>query len=96
MRYLLGIALLVFSTTVFAQHGHGHRGHHHGHWRHHGGGWHWVVPAIIGGVIVYEVTKPAPPPQQVVVIQPQENNCSPWTEIENGDGSITRTRTCKK
>ena len=89
------IGLAAFSAQ--AQHH-----HHHGHWRpHHGGGWGWVVPAVVGGVIVYEATRPPVVVQQppVVVQQPpvvvQQQNCSPWTEIRNSDGSVTITRTCQ-
>jgi hypothetical protein len=45
-------------------------------WRHGGGHyyWHpgygWAVPAVVGGVIVYEATKP---PQTVIIQQPQPN-----------------------
>ena len=71
----------------------GHHHHHHGHWRRHHNHWQWVVPAIIGGIIVYEVTKP---PQTVVIQNEITKNCSPWTEVQNPDGTITRTRTCDK
>ena len=74
-----------------------------GYWRHGGGdGWNWVAPVIVGGVIGYEIARPpvyvqpAPPvvvQQQPVVVQGQ--NCSPWTQIQNPDGSITTTRTCQ-
>lgn len=72
--------------------------HHHGHWRpaHHGG-WEWVVPMAIGGIIVWQATRPPEP--QVVIQQQQvivESNCSPWTETQNPDGTVTRTRTCSK
>ena len=42
---------------------------HHGGYYHHGGGngWGWVAPAVIGGAVVYAVTRP----QTVVVQQPQ-------------------------
>jgi len=98
------IAGLIGLATFGAQAQHHH---HHGHWRpHHGGGWGWVVPAVVGGVVVYEMTKPP-----AVIVQPQtpsviytergvyetksQQNCSPWTEIKNPDGSITVTRTCQ-
>jgi hypothetical protein len=73
-----------------------HQYHHrHSHWRHNGG-LNWMVPAIIGGAVIYSATRPDPvivqPPVQV--IQTQKQNCSPWTETENSDGTVTRTRTC--
>ena len=76
---------------------HGHHGHHgyHGHWaRGYNGGWNWMVPAIIGGAVVYGVTRPDPVIVQPPVQIPQGQNCSPWTETQNSDGTITRTRTC--
>ena len=96
MRKLLAIALLGVSASAMA---HGP----HGYWRPApSGGWHWVAPALIGGVIGYEIARNQPP---VVVQQPpavvqqptvttQPVNCSPWTETQNPDGTITRTRTC--
>ena len=98
MKKLLALALIAVSVTAMAD-GDRHGGHHEqrhesGHWQHQGGGpdnWVWVVPAIIGGAIVYEATR-QPAPQPVV----QQSNCSPWTEIQNPDGTITRTRTCRK
>jgi len=57
------IALL--SAPVVAQHHYGMRHFdHHQHYR--GGGWGWVAPAVIGGAVVYGLTRPAP----VVVQQP--------------------------
>ena len=98
MKKLL-IASVIGLTAFGAQAQHHH---HHGHWRsHNGGGWGWVVPAIVGGVVVYEATRPPVVVQQppVVVQQPpvvlQQQNCSPWTEIRNPDGSVTVTRTCQ-
>jgi hypothetical protein len=58
-----------------------------------------MVPAIIGGAVVYEISKnqPAQPQPPIIVQQqtvPLQQNCSPWTETQHSDGSITRTRTC--
>lgn len=99
MKKLLAVLLLTVSASAMAQHHHGH----HGHWRHGGGNsWVWVAPALIGGVIGYEISRNQPPvvvQQQPVIIQnPQvvQQNCSPWTEIQNPDGTITRTRTCQQ
>ena len=117
---LLKIVLLLslMANDAMAQHhGYGHgKGHGnvyrnlHGHHGHVGGGWGWAVPAAIGGLIVYQATRPQsvivqPPPvvyQQapVVIQQPsdysnlQNQNCTAWTEVQSSDGSITRTRTC--
>jgi hypothetical protein len=89
------LLLAIFPTLALAQH------YHHGfqgsHWRYQGGNWNWMVPAIIGGVVVYEVSKQQQQVviQQPVIVQPAQN-CSPWTETQNPDGTITRTRTCNQ
>jgi hypothetical protein len=97
MKKLIAILLLTLSASAMAQY------HHHGHWqRQGGGGWGWVAPVVIGGVIGYEIAQPRPPvvvTQQppIVIQQPpivQSQNCSPWTEIRNPDGTVTVTRTC--
>lgn len=99
MKKILITSLLVLSSIpALAQH-HGHH-HHHGYWRSGPSGWVWVAPTIIGGVIGYEIARNQPPVvvQQPVVVQNPpvvvQQNCSPWTEIQNPDGTITRTRTC--
>lgn len=63
MRKLLIVFISLISFSTFAEGRHG--------W-HHGGGHYvyqpnigWVVPAIVGGLIVYEATRPS-----VVVTQP--------------------------
>ena len=108
MKKLIPILLLaLISTAVWAGPPMGHRSntrvivvperhhHHHrgGHWERRHNAWVWVVPAIVGGIIVYEATRQ---PDVIVIQKEIEPNCSPWTEIENSDGTITRTRTCKK
>jgi hypothetical protein len=97
MKRILALAFLV-GTSAFAQHGH---------WEHHGGSWNWMAPVVVGGVIGYELARPpvyAPAPvvvqqpvivEQPTVIQPSQQTCSPWTQIQNPDGSITSTRTCR-
>lgn len=97
MKKVVLCLLLLVSGTAFAQHHH----HGHGYWRHGGGDrWYWMAPLIVGGAVVYEATRPhvvvQQPPvivQQPPVVQPGQN-CSPWTETQNADGTITRTRTC--
>lgn len=43
-------------------------------WRHHGGHHDhmgsWIAPAIIGGVVTYALTRPAPPPPPQVIYVP--------------------------
>lgn len=107
MKKLLLLVLLIVSTSAIAN-DRRHYGNS-GHWQHsRNNNWVWIVPAIIGGAIVYEASRQPPPqpvivyeasrqplPQPVIIQQPTEPNCSPWTEIQNPDGSITRTRTCR-
>lgn len=92
MRRLLTITLLLFATSAFAH------GPYHGHWRHGGDNrWYWLAPVVVGGVIGYEMARPSQPiivnqtPPPVIY---QQQNCSPWTQIQNPDGTITMTRTC--
>ena len=79
--------------------------HHHGHYR---GGNNWIAPAIIGGIIGYELNRQRyyEPPvivQSPVIIQQQpiysvtaSPNCTAWTETQHADGTIVRTRTCNQ
>ena len=60
------ILLLALLCANFAHAQHWHHGYHHG--SGYGGGWNWVVPAIIGGAVVYGVTRP---PERPVVIEQQ-------------------------
>jgi hypothetical protein len=97
MKKILLVVLMTITTAAVAQHGHFRHGHYHGgHWqRGHSGNWVWMVPAIIGGAIVYEASR-QPPPTVIIQQQSVDTNCSPWTETQNPDGTITRTRTCTK
>jgi hypothetical protein len=98
MKKLITIILLTLSASAMAQHHHGF--HHHGHYRGPGIGW-WVAPVVVGA-IGYELGRQ----QTVVVQQPQvvvQNPpatvgqiCTPWTETQQPDGTITRTRTCSQ
>jgi len=69
MKRLVALILLTMSLSAMAQHRpyphHGHSGAH---------GWGWVVPAVIGGTIVYAATRPPVVVQQppVVVQQPTD------------------------
>jgi hypothetical protein len=97
-KFLLAVSMLAFAGSAMAQHYHGFRHHgHHGHHRGPGFGW-WVAPVVVGA-IGYELGR-----QQVIVQQPPvvvqslpaqpSQNCTPWTETQHSDGTITRTRTC--
>jgi hypothetical protein len=102
MKKLLAILVLAVSAVpAYAQHGH----HFSPHSGYHRGFNSWFVPALIGAGAVYIATRPEP----VVVQQPQVvlqqppvvlqqpgygQRCTPWTEIQNPDGTITRQRQC--
>lgn len=69
MKKLLVILSLALASTAMAQHRpyphHGRGGAH---------GWGWVAPALIGGAVVYGLTRPnipPPPPPPSVVYVPQ-------------------------
>ena len=76
------IAIILAATALTAHAGyHGHHGYHH-HARG-GSGWGWVVPAIIGGTVVYMATRPAQAEPQPVIVQPPAGQpaytCPPGT-----------------
>jgi|AACY02.1.fsa_nt_gi hypothetical protein len=63
MKYLIAVMIATVGLSSAAPvlaHGTGHHGHH----GHHSG--HWVLPALIGGAVVYAATRP----QTVVVASP--------------------------
>ena len=62
--FITGLILTV-STAAASPYHTGHRHHHHRHW-HNPPIHHWVVPAIVGGAVVYAATRPEP----VIVQQP--------------------------
>ena len=68
-RLVAGLLLTFVAVAANAQH-HGWRHGHHG--GNYGGGWSWVVPAVIGGTVVYAATRPpvVVQPQPVIVQQP--------------------------
>lgn len=106
MKKLLAVLALVAASIVpaYAQHGHHHFTPHSGYHRSFNS---WFVPALIGAGAVYIATRPEPvvvqPPvviqQPPVVVQQAPvtgygQRCTPWTEIQNPDGTITRQRQC--
>jgi len=91
-KFLFFIVASLFSITASAQYTHWHsrHGHYYSHDR-------WVAPLIIGGVIGYELNKSRT--NTVIVQQPnivieQTMECTPWKEIQQSDGTVTRERTC--
>lgn len=69
-KVLAGLILAATAFSANAQH-HGWKHGHHGH-GHRSHNWGWVVPAVIGGTIVYAATRPPVVVQQqpVIVQQP--------------------------
>jgi hypothetical protein len=72
-KVLIGLAIAAIAFGANAQHhgnsmirGHGWQGPQYQH-HHRGNGWGWVVPAVIGGAVVYAATRPDP----VIIQQPQ-------------------------
>lgn len=91
------LALACVTLPALAQH-HGHGFRHHGHYRGPGYGG-WVAPLVIGGVVGYALTRPETVVvQQPVIVEqqpiPQNQNCTPWKEVQTSDGKIYRERTC--
>lgn len=60
------IFALCLATASLAQAQHRHHGYH----RHYVPNWGWVAPAIIGGAVVYGMTRSAPPEPVYYVQQP--------------------------
>jgi hypothetical protein len=74
-KVLIGLAIAATAFGANAQHtsnsmirGHGWQGpqHHHHHARGNG----WIIPALIGGAVVYAATRPQVVEQQVIIQQP--------------------------
>jgi hypothetical protein len=70
-KLLLTLALTLTATTSMAWGHHGHHGHHNNYHHHYHGGYGggWIGPAIIGGVIGYELSRPTVVTQPVIVQQ---------------------------
>lgn len=103
MKRILAVAVLALATVpAMAQHHHG--GHHGGH---RGGNWGWgpVLGGAVVGAVIYDIyNRPVVVQQPPVIVHqppvyqyPQTvQNCTPWTETQNPNGTITRTRTCNQ
>jgi uncharacterized membrane protein len=106
-KILLAMSLVLLAGSASAQHfgHHGNHGHY-GHGGYRGGGWGWgpVLGGALAGAVIYDIyNRPVVVQQPPVVIQQQQpvmvqqnQNCTPWTETQNSDGTITRTRTCSQ
>jgi hypothetical protein len=76
MKTLIAALTLTASSLALASpHHHGHRHHAHRHW-HSPPAHHWIVPALIGGAVVYAATRPDPVvvQQPVIIQQPLQPN----------------------
>jgi hypothetical protein len=78
-KVLIGLAIAATAFGASAQHtsnsmirGHGWQGPQHHH--HHARGNNWIIPALIGGAVVYAATRPDPVvvQQPVIVQQPSD------------------------
>lgn len=65
-------------------------------------GWGWIVPVLVGGVIVsYEWSRLQQPmivqqqPVMPVPVTPNIEQCSDWREIQTQDGRVFRERVCR-
>ena len=75
-KVLIGLAIAATAFGASAQHtsnsmirGHGWQGPQHHH-HHHARGNGWIIPALIGGAVVYAATRPQVIEQQVIIQQP--------------------------
>lgn len=99
-KILFALSLLAVTSTAMAQHYHGH-GLRHGH---HGPRIiyrdNWVAPAVGALIIGAAINEAHNRHTQTVVIQNPNvypgQVCTPWTETQNTDGTITRTRMCNQ
>lgn len=96
-KILVTFILAAAAVPALAQHYHGGY-RHHGHPVYYGGG-NWVAPLIIGGVVGAAITnRPVQAETVIVQRQPvivqQQENCTPWKEIQTPDGKTYRERTC--
>ena len=103
---ILGLTSVLFSTAAMADPYYGHRGYHgnRGPTVIYRDSNNWVAPLIIGGIaaaVIADANKRAVEEQRPVIIVQQEPivtvpqvNCTAWKEIQNGDGTIYRERTC--
>jgi hypothetical protein len=98
-KILVALSLLALTGTSMAQHYHGHGFRHHGPrviYRDN-----WIAPAV-GALIIGAAINEAHNRHiqtQVVIQNPPTllgQVCTLWTETQNSDGTITRTRTCNQ
>ena len=64
-KFIAILTLALVSMGANAQHRGYYHHHHHGHYD-------WMAPLIVGGVVTYALTRPAPPPPQVIYVPQQQ------------------------
>lgn len=96
-KLLVALSLFALAGSSMAQHYYGHGLHRHGPrviYRDN-----WIAPAVGALIIGAAINEAHNRHTQTVIIQnPQPvpgQLCTPWTETQNPDGTITRTRTCQ-
>lgn len=104
----VGLVFLTLMLPAQAHHGRPHHhfhNHHHTHWQHRH--WHpqhgWIVPAIVGGVVTYEIIRRNRPViierevMEVPAAPPITDNarCTEWREVQTNDGQVYRERFCR-
>lgn len=101
MKKILAVALMLVSTATFAQH-HGYHNHYYNNY-YRGSNWGPILGGAIAGAVIYDIyNRPViQTVPQVIVQQPSVyaqpfQQCTPWIEQQNIDGTITRTRTCNQ
>ena len=75
MKHIITLILLTLSAAAIAQPRH-HGNHHYGH-----GGYNWLAPMVIGGVVTYALTRPAPtpaPPPGIIYVPQQPLPVPPY------------------
>jgi len=97
-KILVALSLLALTSTAMAQYYHSHSFRHHGPrviYRDN-----WIAPAVgafIIGVAINEAHNRQVQSQVIIQNPPTYGQvCTPWTETQNSDGTITRTRTCNQ
>ena len=89
-KIVAALVLGITATASMAQYYHRHPGYYGGQWRH-GHSSDWILPAIIGGVIVYGATRPAPVVvQQPTVVLPVPPMGYRWESIVDAQCNCTR------
>ena len=101
-KIIVALSLLALTGTAMAQHYHSHGFRYH---NYHGPRViyrdNWIAPAVgalIIGAAINEAHNRHVQSQVIIQNSPTQLGqvCTPWTETQNSDGTITRTRTCNQ